>query len=612
MNLFQEAKTILSKDGKVNPLGPYGKMKLMGKEVSTYFRRNPVKDAEIKKAVEVALDMSGAMTQAAQEIKRFYGDKILKSKEVQQALRYSNESTTLDGESLDEDYQKVIKMFPRDKDWKKLITKHKKAINDFRKNNKDLPPKVEDELVGWASQTGEVSHKDDAEDFIMSILDEKFKSYTIKGSERITDFEIQFRGDEKQSEKDWNQAKKIVSAYSKTHKLNIKDANGAPLYSDPREGSSAFKVGVFAKNNTNDKNHDLRPLVDQLAKLKTAEDHGGGYAKPIKEETISEAKNLMPEVQKIVDTKGAAKVGGVMLDMFTASVLTQAYAKVSDANKKKMESSNIQTLVNLAQKVMGMKEGVMDAEPLKGKYPFQKKFSVEQSFRNMYENSDLNLSEDDEGSSKKRSSDMTDKERKDMQDKQRADNLRTFAKKNKDSEEMNDKKRAARVAAMKAGAKKVADRKADLKKKGESDPANTSEDTHPCKGLSEDDPCWKNYKQVGMKKKNGKEVPNCVPESNQFNTYRNMIDMWTEEVIESLQEETIVYRVKGMQKPEQQKFVQSAKMMGLKIKMLTHPGNKETTVTMTGTKKKLRDFDSVARGKSSYGDPSSVQHFDEK
>lgn len=24
--------------------------------------------------------------------------------------------------------------------------------------------------------------------------------------------------------------------------------------------------------------------------------------------------------------------------------------------------------------------------------------------------------------------------------------------------------------------------------------------------------CWDGYKQVGMKKKNGKEVPNCVPE----------------------------------------------------------------------------------------------------
>ena len=24
--------------------------------------------------------------------------------------------------------------------------------------------------------------------------------------------------------------------------------------------------------------------------------------------------------------------------------------------------------------------------------------------------------------------------------------------------------------------------------------------------------CWDNYKQIGMKKKNGKQVPNCVPE----------------------------------------------------------------------------------------------------
>lgn len=31
--------------------------------------------------------------------------------------------------------------------------------------------------------------------------------------------------------------------------------------------------------------------------------------------------------------------------------------------------------------------------------------------------------------------------------------------------------------------------------------------------LMENDPCWKGYKQVGMKDKNGREVPNCVPES---------------------------------------------------------------------------------------------------
>lgn len=31
------------------------------------------------------------------------------------------------------------------------------------------------------------------------------------------------------------------------------------------------------------------------------------------------------------------------------------------------------------------------------------------------------------------------------------------------------------------------------------------------------DPCWDNYKQVGMKKKNGKKVPNCVPVKEQLN-----------------------------------------------------------------------------------------------
>ena len=91
MNLFQEAKNVLDKDGKVNALGPYGRQKLTGRELSTYFRRNKVKDAKIKKAVEVALDLGGAMDIARKEIKKFYGDKVLKSKEVQQALQYANE-----------------------------------------------------------------------------------------------------------------------------------------------------------------------------------------------------------------------------------------------------------------------------------------------------------------------------------------------------------------------------------------------------------------------------------------------------------------------------------------------------------------------------------------
>lgn len=172
MNIFSEAKKVLDKDGKVNPLGPYGKQKLTGREVTTYFRRNPVKDATIKKAVEVALDLGGADSIARQEIKKFYGDAVLKSKEVQNALKYANESFT-----------------------------YNQSLNQISEEN----------------------------------------------------------------------------------------------------------------------------LVE---------------------------KNLMPSIQKIVDTKGAAKVGGIMVDMFTASMINQIYNKVNDQNKKKMEKSNISTLVDLAQRMM--------------------------------------------------------------------------------------------------------------------------------------------------------------------------------------------------------------------------------------------------------------------
>jgi len=53
-------------------------------------------------------------------------------------------------------------------------------------------------------------------------------------------------------------------------------------------------------------------------------------------------------------------------------------------------------------------------------------------------------------------------------------------------------------------------------KESESDP----EDLYVCHECGKDNtpkmdetkgPCWKGYEQIGMKKKNGKEVPNCVP-----------------------------------------------------------------------------------------------------
>jgi len=73
-------------------------------------------------------------------------------------------------EVLDENIQKVIKMYSRDNDWKKLVMKYRKDIEAMRKNSKDLPAKVEDELLTWGFDNGEIKNEDDAESFIDDIL----------------------------------------------------------------------------------------------------------------------------------------------------------------------------------------------------------------------------------------------------------------------------------------------------------------------------------------------------------------------------------------------------------------------------------------------------------
>jgi len=123
---------------------------------------------------------------------------------------------------------------------------------------------------------------------------------------------------------------------------------------------------------------DLKKAIEEVTKKQPAKSRYKqqaekmGYTKDkavVAEQKLSEASAL-DGIKDIVKTKGAKKVNGVMIDMFTASVITQAYDKVNDANKKKMEKANVNTLVKLAQRVMGLNAShEFDKEPLKG-FPF--------------------------------------------------------------------------------------------------------------------------------------------------------------------------------------------------------------------------------------------------
>ena len=85
-------------------------------------------------------------------------------------------------ESVIESAMKVMKMY-RDPSWKKLIKKHKRHIDAFRneKKQKDLPKNVEDDLVSWALDNGEISQKDEVEDFIDDILNENYRKLAQYG-----------------------------------------------------------------------------------------------------------------------------------------------------------------------------------------------------------------------------------------------------------------------------------------------------------------------------------------------------------------------------------------------------------------------------------------------
>jgi len=112
---------------------------------------------------------------------------------------------------------------------------------------------------------------------------------------------------------------------------------------------------------------DLEPASkEEYAKL-AAELKRIGYD-IVMAESVNEAKaSVLDQLQSIVDDKQAKSIkfddGSSKVDMFTASAITQVYAKVNDDNKAKIEKMlNTRTgLMKIAKVAMGaLKEGKLD------------------------------------------------------------------------------------------------------------------------------------------------------------------------------------------------------------------------------------------------------------
>lgn len=78
---------------------------------------------------------------------------------------------TVEMEQVSENLRDLENMFGRGAtDWRKIVKKNRRDLEAFQKGRKDLPKKVEDELLKWAMDNGEVRNKDDADDFIDIVL----------------------------------------------------------------------------------------------------------------------------------------------------------------------------------------------------------------------------------------------------------------------------------------------------------------------------------------------------------------------------------------------------------------------------------------------------------
>ena len=74
------------------------------------------------------------------------------------------------------------------------------------------------------------------------------------------------------------------------------------------------------------------------------------------ESVVTEAKaSNIDQIRDIVKSKGAKKVGGVMVDMFTASAIVKVYDAINDTNKAKMDKMTVPAMANVAYKLISKK-----------------------------------------------------------------------------------------------------------------------------------------------------------------------------------------------------------------------------------------------------------------
>ena len=359
--------------GKVDPLSKMGKSKLTGQEITQYYRDNPdqkkaARDKDVKKAIEIALDMGGAMKVAMREIEKFKRG-LTKNPAVKKALQHANESVQEEGGAGDFGTTKLRKKY--EEDTPKSVNE---AVADITVDPRNKISKSADQNkhgMNIAKQAKSFGLKS----AVMG------KHVRIKGGQKkVNDFLRVIIG--KSSYGDPTEKDMTTPQIDKMLNKSMKESVNEEMPRHLQQISKMFKT----KNDTEIKGIDklvvmssmstvmdmqkqnprgFKKMVAAIGKLKE-----GAMESVIKENGMLN-ENVIEKMREIVSKKQAMKVSGVMVDMFTASAVVQIYDKVNDANKKKMEKMKPAQLANVAMKIMqkqSVSEGNLFREYEPGEY----------------------------------------------------------------------------------------------------------------------------------------------------------------------------------------------------------------------------------------------------
>ena len=218
------------------------------------------------------------------------------------------------------------------------------------------PPKIKKGLRDKKGKLHTVDMKVDGSKLSFRVTDEFGSFKTVNAKQLATMFESTENVNEAI---DFFKTSKALSDYAKkSGGIDKRDFEKAAAYVREigKNSSTMVQNKAFMGLKKHVSNMDTDPRDGVLSILKKHGMFKNGRLMQeqafVPDEITEKKDGHIDQLRDIVKNKQAKKVNGVMVDMFTASAITQIYDKVNDQNKKRMDGMTVPALADIAYKMM--------------------------------------------------------------------------------------------------------------------------------------------------------------------------------------------------------------------------------------------------------------------